>query len=106
MVPHPILREKNACPSAFRTVFGVTFEKSGLKRNSTPLWLPGSKSEFTAMATTSTKSTGITSFENFSIPSLTPYTTTTQVIIKKMARYIIGCHTLDTESLNIFVNCA
>jgi hypothetical protein len=105
MVPHPILSEKNAWPSAFSKVSAVTFEKSGLKRNSTPFELPGNKREFTAMATTRIKRRGITIFENFSIPPFIPLITTKQVKQRKSARYISGSHTLDTESVNMVVNC-
>ena len=62
------LREKNACPSAFTNVAGVTAEKSGFRKNERPSDALGSVSENAQNISRSTKSTGIITFDIFSIP--------------------------------------
>ena len=72
MMPKPTLKEKNAWPRASRKVFAVTFEKSGLKRKSSPAPAPGRVTERTAITTTIRNSSGISTLEYLSMPSFTP----------------------------------
>ena len=64
---------------AARKTLPVTFEKSGLKRNSMPAAPPGSRHEQTTTTSNSRKSVGISAFEAFSIPPRTPRTMMTWV---------------------------
>ena len=68
----PIESEKNACPSATSTVVGVTFEKSGAKRNFSPASPPGISSEWTDRIIRMTKSSGIRILAERSMPFCTP----------------------------------
>ena len=72
IVPMPIESEKNACPSATSTVEGVTFEKSGRKRNRTPSPPPGISSEWIDSAIRITNSSGISTLAERSMPFCTP----------------------------------
>ena len=52
----------------------LTFEKSGLKRNSTPFIPPGNRHELTTTTNSSTKSVGMKAFDARSMPPRTPRT--------------------------------
>src|SRR5574344_1546592 len=68
----PRLSEKNDCPRAAKMTSDVIFEKSGLKRNSTPVIAPGSMHEGMTSIINMTKSVGMSSLEIRSIPFFTP----------------------------------
>ena len=77
----PKLSEKNACPSALITTPGVTFEKSGFRKNSTPSPAWGSDNDIPQNTSNSTKSSGISTLESFSIPFCTPRSNITRLRI-------------------------
>ena len=87
----PRLNEKKACPRASRSTFGVTLVKSGFSRNSIPLDAPGNEQEDMTIISNKIKSSGINSFEAFSMPLRTPRTMMKWVIrintIPKMAGF-------------------
>ena len=91
MIPNPTLNEKNACPRASRKVFAVTFEKSGLKRKSSPAPAPGRVTERTAITTTIRNSRGISTFEYFSMPSFTPASNIAPDSPANNTKYSRGC---------------
>ena len=68
----PMESEKNACPKAVSTVAGPIFEKSGFKKNFSPSAPLGISSEWMASATKMTKSSGISTLAERSIPFCTP----------------------------------
>ena len=68
----PIESEKNACPSATSTVVGVTFEKSGAKRNFNPASPPGISSECTDSTIRIRNSSGMRILAERSMPFCTP----------------------------------
>ena len=86
----PSDREKNACPSASSSTLRESFEKSGWSRNEMPFMAPGSMHEATAMATSSTKSSGMSSLDTFSMPLRTPCITTMCVITMKAMVQSVG----------------
>ena len=83
MVPKPIEREKNACPRAAAHVFASILEKSGWNRYSSPFFDPGRVMEYMAMLRTMTKSIGIMTLLNFSIPPFIPAATMKAVTARK-----------------------
>ena len=89
-VPIPIERVKNACPIALSHTSVVTFEKSGLKRNSSPLEAFGSDMEHIASTISKIKSIGIVIFEPRSIPFCTPNNTIPVVITMKAMSESVG----------------
>ena len=89
-----MLNEKNACPRASRKVPLSIFERSGLNRNSTPAIAPGSINEHTTSTNNRMNSSGIISFDAFSIPFSMPLTMTKCVIPTKTAIQKTGLHGL------------
>jgi len=72
--------EKKACPKASNTTLGVIFEKSGKKRNFSPSHAPGREHATAISPTSIRKSRGIITFDAFSMPPRTPFTTIECVI--------------------------
>ena len=68
-----MLNEKKLCPNAPRNTPLSTLEKSGLKRNCTPLPALGNRHAETTMTYNNMNNVGIIIFEAFSIPPLTPW---------------------------------
>ena len=101
MVPKPSESEKKACPRAAAKAWASIFEKSGLKRYSTPFPAPGRVSEYTAMAITMKNSIGIITLLNFSIPSLMPTITMTVVATMKTVCMMSGAHGAETKFMNM-----
>ena len=105
IVPIPREREKKAWPRAAEHTDASIFEKSGLKRYASPSAAPGSVTARTAMMTMRTKSIGIITLPNFSIPLFTPEMTIRAVISRKMVCPISGAHTEDVKLLNKVPSC-
>ena len=89
-MPIPKLNEKNACPNAFRQTSTVILLKSGLKKNINPSIEFGSVSDFKQNTTSNTKSNGMSTFDNFSMPFLTPKSNTTKLIMMVTKVQMIG----------------
>ena len=81
----PRLREKNACPSAERTVLKVTLLQSGTSIYRSPSEAPGMVRARTSRIMRITNKAGIPTLLNFSIPPSTPFTMMKQVMAIKMA---------------------
>ena len=86
----PIESEKNACPSATSTVEGVTFEKSGRKRNRTPSPPPGISSEWIDSTIRMSSSSGMRILAERSMPFCTPKAITKWVASTKRQVYNTG----------------
>ena len=72
----PKLNEKNACPMAPKNTSAFTLLKSGFNKNSKPLLASGRDIEQTANTKMRINKTGISTLDDFSIPSFTPFTMT------------------------------
>ena len=92
-MPIPRLSEKNACPNALIITLMSILLKSGFKKNSTPRIASGRVSDFTANITSSRNSTGISTFDNFSMPFCTPINSTTKLMPSVIKVHNMGvCH--------------
>ena len=76
----------------------VIFEKSGLKRNSTPAIAPGSMHDAMTRMMSRTKSVGMSNFEMRSIPFFTPRIITKCVSNTNPTAHNIGRIGLDENS--------
>lgn len=83
MTDTPTLKEKKDCPMANSTVSALICERSGFKKNSIPSIEPGSVTERTIKRRKMMKRAGIINLLAFSIPLLTPFATTTIVMMIK-----------------------
>ncbi len=91
-MPMPRLREKKVCPSAFMNTDGVIFEKSGDRKYSSPSAAPGSVNATTQRASRMTNSSGISTFDSFSMPFCTPRNRIMILRPITMAVAKSGCH--------------
>src|SRR6056297_359645 len=101
MIPCPTDIEKNTCPNAaLQMPSSVSTAKFGVKRNPAAWPHPDNVVAYTASATSSKNTVGITTFDIRSIPPRTPIETTPPVTAVAMTKYPTG-RQLEVNGTNV-----